>query len=1177
MADSFVHLHVHTEYSMLDGAAKLKDMFAECERLGMTAAAITDHGNMYGAYDFYKQATAAGIKPVVGIEAYMAPDSRFNKKRVLWGDPGQKADDVSASGAYTHQTIWARNNEGLHNLMKLSSRASTEGQLGKWPRMDAELVAEHSAGLMATTGCPSGEVQTRLRLGHEKEALEAAAKWRDIYGADNFFVELMDHGIEIESRVRGGLLEIAKKLAIPFVVTNDSHYTFAEDRDAHDALLCVQTGKTLQDPTRFKFDGSGYYLKSPEEMRAIDSSDAWQEGCRNTLLVAEKVDTTGMFAFQNLMPRYPVPEGMTEADYFREQVWEGMRRRFPDGVDEVHRQQVEFEIGVILQMGFPSYFLVVADFINWAKENGIRVGPGRGSAAGALIAYAMGITDLDPLAHGLIFERFLNPDRVSPPDIDIDFDERRRGDVIRYVTEKWGQDKVAQVITFGTIKAKAAIKDSARVLYGQPGYAVADRISKAMPPAVMGKDIPLSGVFDPSHKRYSEAAEVRALYETDPQVKEIIDTGRGLEGLIRNAGVHACAVIMSAEPLMDHIPVWMRPQDGSIITQFDYPTCETLGLLKMDFLGLSNLTTIDDALKNIALNGKGQVDITQVPLDDKKTYDLLGRGDTLGVFQLDGGALRDLLRLMRPDNFEDVSAVIALYRPGPMGANSHTNYALRKNKQQEIVPIHKELEEPLAEILDTTYGLIVYQEQVMAIARKVAGYSLAQADLLRRAMGKKKKEILDKEFEGFEKGMLDNGYSPEAIKTLWDILVPFADYAFNKAHSAAYGLIAYWTAYLKANFPGEYMAALLTTNSDNKDKSAIYLAECRRMGITVLPPDVNESEREFVAVGDDIRFGLGAIRNVGANVVEAIIKARKEKGKFVDFSDFLRKVDATVCNKKVVESLIKAGAFDSLGHPRKGLHMIHVEAVDAIMVTKKEEARGQFDLFGDGGGDDGVGSAFDVKIPDEQWEPKHQLTLEREMLGLYVSGHPLNGVEQVLESYSDASIARILEGDVPDGTQVTLGGILASVTRRVNKNGEPWASAQLEDLAGGIEVLFFPKSYMVHGMSVAEDAIVLVKARVAKREDRISLIANDLVVPDLSELGAQALRLKVQASRCDPKLVTSLKEVLRAHPGTTEVHLNLIINASRNTVLKLDDALRVSPTPSLMGDLKALLGPGCLG
>ncbi len=1106
----------------------------------------------------------------------MAPESRFNKKRVLWGERHQKADDVSASGAYTHQTIWARDSDGLHNLMRVSSKASTEGQLGKWPRMDAELLAEHSKGLMATTGCPSGEVQTRLRLGHDDLALEAAAKWRDIYGADNFFVEIMDHGIEIESRVRDGLLVIADKLKIPFVVTNDSHYTYKEDKEAHEALLCVQTGKTLQDPSRFKFDGTGYYLKSPDEMRAIDSSDAWQEGCRNTLVIAERVDTTGMFAFQNLMPRFPVPEGKTENEFFREQVWAGMKRRFPGGVDDVHTKQVEFEIDVILQMGFPAYFLVVADFINWAKANGIRVGPGRGSAAGALIAYAMGITDLDPLAHGLIFERFLNPDRVSPPDIDIDFDERRRGDVIRYVTDKWGSDKVAQVITFGTIKAKAAIKDSARVLYGQPGYAVADRISKAMPPAVMGKDIPLSGVFDPQHKRYTEASEVRALYDTDPQVKEIIDTGRGLEGLIRNAGVHACAVIMSAEPLIDHVPVWMRPQDGSIITQFDYPTCETLGLLKMDFLGLSNLTTIDDTMRNIELNGKPPVDLDALELTDKKTYALLSKGDTLGVFQLDGGPMRDLLRLMRPDNFEDISAVGALYRPGPMGANSHTNYALRKNKQQEITPIHPALADALEEILGKTYGLIVYQEQVMAIAQQLAGYTLGQADLLRRAMGKKKKEILDKEYEGFAAGMKNNGFPPDAIKTLWDILVPFADYAFNKAHSAAYGLISYWTAFLKANYPAEFMAALLTTNSDNKDKSAIYLAECRRMGITVLPPDVNESEREFAAIGQDIRFGLGAIRNVGANVVDSIIKSRKEKGKFVDFSDYLRKVDAAACNKKVVESLVKAGAYDSLGHPRKGLHMIHVEAVDAIMDTKKAEAIGQFDLFGAGDSTGESTGAFDVKIPDEQWESKHQLALEREMLGLYVSGHPLKGVEHVLESYSDTSIARILEGDVPDGTQVTLGGILASVTRRVNKNGEPWASAQLEDLAGGIEVLFFPKSYIVHGMSVIEDAIVLVKARVAKRDDRTSLIANDLVVPDLSEIGNQAMRLKVFAAKCNKTLVTSLKEVLVGHPGTTEVHLNLV-NGSRSTILKLDDALRVTPTPSLMGDLKALLGPGCLG
>ncbi|RZS34848.1 DNA polymerase-3 subunit alpha [Herbihabitans rhizosphaerae] len=1177
MADSFAHLHVHTEYSMLDGAAKLKDMFAECERLGMSAVAITDHGHTNGIYDFYKQATAAGIKPILGVEAYLAPASRFSKDRVRWGDPGQKQDDVSGSGAYTHQTIWARNAAGLRNLMRLSTRASFEGQLGKWPRMDAELISEHADGLMATTGCPSSDVQTRLRLGQDAEALEAAAKWRDIYGKENFFVELMDHGLDIERRVRDGLLEIARKLDLPFVVTNDSHYTYADDRDSHDALLCVQTGKTLQDPTRFKFGGDGYYLKSPDEMRAIDSSEAWLQGCRNTLLIAERVDPAGMFESQNLMPKFPIPGGQTEVEFFREQVWAGMRRRFPDGVDEEHRKQVEFEMDVIAQKGYCEYFLVVADLIGWAKSNGIRVGPGRGSAAGALVAYALGITDLDPLPHGLIFERFINPERMSPPDIDIDFDERRRGDVIRYTTEKWGEDKVAQVITFGTIKAKAAIKDSARVLFGQPGYSVADRISKVYPPAVMAKDIPLNDLFNEKHKRYNEATEVRDLYNADPQVKSIIDTGRGLEGLIRNAGVHACAVILSAEPLMDTIPLWKRPQDGSIITQFDYPTCESLGLLKMDFLGLRNLTVIDDALGNIETNGKSVPDLETLGLDDKKAYELLSRGDTLGVFQLDGGPMRDLLRLMKPDNFEDISAVGALYRPGPMGAKSHTNYALRKNNQQEITPIHPALEDDLKDILGTTYGLIVYQEQVMEIAQKLAGYSLGQADLLRRAMGKKKKEVLDAEFANFEKGMLDKNYPPAAVKTLWDILLPFSDYAFNKAHSAAYGLVSYWTAYLKANYPAEYMAALLTSVKDDKDKAAVYLAECRKMGITVLPPDVNESEREFAPVGDDIRFGLGGIRNVGANAVDSIIGARKEKGEFVDFSDYLRKVDTVACNKKVVESLIKSGAFDSLKHPRKGLFLIHTDAIDAVMDTKRAEAIGQFDLFGGGDSGDGedVGGVFDIPVPDEFWESKHQLALEREMLGLYVSGHPLNGVEHVLTAQSDTTIAAILEGSVADGQQVTLGGILASVTRRVNKNGEPWAVAQLEDLAGGIEVLFFPKTFTAVGMSVAEDAIVLVRARVAKREDRTSLIANDLAVPDLSRVDNAPMRVSMAAARCTPPLVAQLKDVLGAHPGTTEVHLKLV-NGERATMLRLDDGLRVNPSPSLMGDLKALLGPSCL-
>jgi len=566
-------------------------------------------------------------------------------------------------------------------------------------------------------------------------------------------------------------------------------------------------------------------------------------------------------------------------------------------------------MGVIERMGFCGYLLVVADFIMWAKRNGIRVGPGRGSAAGSIVSYAMGITDLDPIAFGLMFERFLNPERVSMPDIDIDFDERRRGDVIRYVTDKYGDDRVAQIITYGTIKAKAAVKDAARVL-GFP-YALGDRITKAFPPAVMGKDVPLSGIFDPDYPRYGEAGEIRALYEAEPDVKQVLETARGLEGLIRQAGVHAAGVIMCSEPLLDHVPVWKREADGAIITQFDYPSCEDLGLLKMDFLGLRNLTILDDALAGIAANRRVTLDLQSLPLDDKPTYDLLARGDTLGVFQLEGGPMRALLRSMRPDRFDDISAVNALYRPGPMGANAHNDYADRKTGRKPVVPIHPELAEPLADILDDTYGLIVYQEQVLLIAQKLAGYSVGKADLLRKAMGKNNKEILDAEFEPFAVEMRANGYSEGAIKPIWDILVPFSDYAFNKAHTASYGLVAYWTAYLKANFPAEYMAALLTSVAGDKDKSALYLSECRRMGIKVMPPDVNASAAYFTPVGTDIRFGMAAVRNVGSAVVESIVDARTAKGAFTSFSDFLRKVPVNVCNKRVIESLIKAGAFDS--------------------------------------------------------------------------------------------------------------------------------------------------------------------------------------------------------------------------------------------------------------------------
>ena len=1171
-SDSFVHLHVHTEYSMLDGAARLKDLFAETSRMGMPALAMTDHGNVFGAYDFVKQAKAAGVKPIVGMEAYVTPGtSRFDRTRVRWADGGE--NDVSGAGAYTHMTLLATDEVGLHNLFRLASLASLEGYFYK-PRIDREILSRYSAGLIGTTGCPSGEVQTRLRIGDYDKARNAAAELREVFAPGHFYLELMDHGLDIETRVRDGLLRLRDDLKLPPIATNDLHYTFEKDAAAHEVLLCVQSGKTLADPNRFKFDAQDFYLKSPAEMRR-----KWAEipeSCDNTLLVAEQVTGYGdVLGHQDLMPRFEVPAGMTEASFLTAEVDRGLARRFPGGVPDNYRKQAEYELGVIIQMGFPGYFLVVADLVRYAHEAGIRVGPGRGSAAGALVAYALGITELDPLQHGLIFERFLNPDRVSMPDVDMDFDERRRGDMIRYATEKYGEDRVSQIITYGTIKAKQAIKDSSRVL-GYP-FSTGDRITKVMPPPVMGKDVPLSGIFDPAHPRYKEAGEFRALYESDGEVKRVVDTARGLEGLKRQWGVHAAGVILSREPLLEVIPIQRREQDGAIITQFDMGACESLGLLKMDFLGLRNLTVLDDCLYNIKVNRGIDVVLEDLTLDDPAAYELLARGDTLGVFQFDGGPMRALLRSMRPTSFDDISAVGALYRPGPMGANAHNDYADRKNGRKPVVPIHPELAESLAEILGETYGLIVYQEQVMAIAQKVAGYSLGKADLLRRAMGKKKKEVLDKEFVPFSTGMKENGYSEAAIKTLWDILVPFSDYAFNKAHSAAYGLISYWTAYLKANFKAEYMAALLTSLKDDKEKSAVYLNECRRQGIRVLPPDVNSSEANFTTVGQDIRFGLTAVRNVGENVVASIVATRKAKGEFADFSDFLKKVDPVACNKKVVESLIKAGAFDSLGHHRKGLMAVFDQAVDSYLAAKKVEATGQFDLFGpdDGGGDAVLDDVFAVTVPTGEWDKMGKLAFEREMLGLYVSDHPLLGVEHVLAAHSELTIGALHTDQVGDGQQIVLAGILSSVLRRVNKSGAPWASAVLEDLEGQVEVLFFPQTYAQVAVSVTEDAIVVVKGRVDRREDVAKLIAAELSTPDLSDGPRGPVVVSLQAARCTPPVVERLREVLSTHPGTTEVQLQLV-SGERRTSLRVADGFRVAATPALMGDLKALLGPTCL-
>ncbi len=1155
MTDSFVHLHVHTEYSMLDGAARVKELFAEAARMGMPALAVTDHGNLYGAYDFYQQGRAAGVKPILGIEAYLAPGSRYDKTKV--------------AKEYSHLTLLASNERGWANLVQLASRASLEGYYYK-PRMDRELLAQYSEGLIATSGCLASEVNQLLLRDDVAGARTTMGEYADIFGRGNFYVEVMRHGIADQDKTHPMLVQLAQEVGLPLVATNDLHYTHQKDSVAHEVLLCVQTGATLADPNRFRFEADEFYLKSPAQMR-----DLWRDlpaACDSTLEIAERCE----FHFEdgkNLLPTFPIPEGYTEESWFRAEVERGMHWRYGANPSERVRAQVQYELGVIVQMGFPAYFLVVADLIRYANENGIRVGPGRGSAAGCTVSYCLGITGLDPLKYGLIFERFLNPERVSMPDIDMDFDERRRGDMIRYATERYGEDRVAQIITFGTIKAKQAIRDSARVL-GMP-YNVGDRLSKLMPAPVMGRDYSLSDCFERNPEKpegYAQAAELRKACEESEDDRRVLETARGLEGLKRQAGVHAAGVVICRDPLTDHIPVWRREADGAIITQFDMNTVEKLGLLKMDFLGLRNLTVLEDCLAHIRANLGETVVLEDVPLDDQPTYDLLCRGESIGVFQLEGGPMRSLMRSLQPNCFDDVSALIALYRPGPMGAGMHIDFVERKHGRRKVTYEHPDLEEVLGE----TYGVVVYQEQVMTVAQKMAGYTLGEADELRRAMGKKKREVLAKEKEKFCEGFVTQGYERKLGEKMFSILEPFADYAFNKAHSAGYGLLSYWTAYLKAHYPSEFMAALLTSVKDNRDQSALYLHECRTMGIKVLPPDVNESDLNFTPRGTDIRFGLSAIRNVGENVVGSIIATRRAKGRYTGFHDFLRKVESSVCNKRVVESLVKAGSFDSLGHTRKGLIQVHAEAIDACLETKRAEAIGQFSLFGDAADAEAAPAGVpEVPIPLEEWDKTTLLGYEREMLSLYVSDHPLFGVEHVLAQHTDTKLSDISAGLTADGAVVTCGGILSSLARKMTKRGEPYAQAVLEDLVGAVDVWFFPTTYAKCSTLLAEDAVVVVKAKVDRREDVAKLVVMDVTRPELAESPRGPVVIRLDAPRCTEPVVDQLKEVLGCHPGRTEVQLHLV-SGERTTVLRLDEGLRVAPTASLMADLKQLLGPAAV-
>jgi len=1151
---------------MLDGAARVGEVIEAVARDGQPAVAITDHGNLYGAVEFYKAATAGGVKPIIGIEAYLTPGSRFDR-------PPRRED------LRYHITLLAMDQTGYQNLVKLASRAFLEGFYYK-PRMDLELLAEHAGGLVAGTGCLGGQVPQLLapdaydeegNVGVERDhraAVEAAATYQDIFGKENLFVEIMDHGVPAQQRVLPDLVGLAAEIGAPLLASNDCHYTRPDQAEAHDALLCIQTGAQMSDEGRFSFQGSGYYVKTAEEMRALFPDDEFPGACDNTLLVAERADVRMEFG-RILLPQFPVPAGTSETAYLRELVRGGAHERYGAPVPAAVEDRIQFELRMIEDMGFPAYFLIVWDLMRHAREERIRTGPGRGSAASSIVSYCLRITDLDPLEYGLIFERFLNPGRRQMPDIDMDFDERYRGEMIRYVSERYGSDHVAQIITFSTMKGRQALRDSARVL-GFP-YAVGDKVAKAMPAAILGREATLTRCLEPpgdavddsGRDQYANAAGLRELYETDPDCRRVIDTARGIEGLRRQDSIHAAAVVISPCPLTDIVPIQQKGEDAEIVTQFEMHAIEDLGLLKMDFLGLRNLSTIERALELIEATSGSRPHIETVPLDDPVVYAMLSRGESMGVFQLEGTGMRALMRNLRPDRFEDLIALISLYRPGPLGAGTHNLYADRKNGRVSVEYPHPDL----TGVLEETYGIMVYQEQVMQAAQIMAGFSMAEADMLRKAMGKKIPAVMAQQEHKFVDGCVSQGHSETLGRELFEMIAHFAGYGFNKPHAAGYAVIAFQTAWLKAHHPAEYMAALLTSSKRDKDRTALYLNECRTMGVRVLVPDINQSDSDFVARDGTVLFGLSAIRNVGEGVVDMITAAREE-GPFTDFRNFVERVDQMALNKRTVESLIKAGGFDSTGAPRKGLLAVHEHVIDVVMSRRRNEDMGQFTLFG---GDDPSLQTDELSIPDIEWDKPIRLGFEKEMLGLYVSDHPLFGVEAALRAAVTTGIPGL--ADEKDRSTVTIGGIVGSISRRYTRNGEPMIFFQLEDLEGSVEVVCFPRTVTEYGTMVQADAVVLISGRVDNRGDSVKLIVGSITEPDLT--GEAAIRLRVPGVRMSRDLAGRLRAVLANHPGPAPVFLHMT-GEGDDTVVRLGDEHNVEPRSALYAELRELLGPAAL-
>ena len=1334
MADSFVHLHQHTEYSMLDGAARIGDVVNAAVQDGQPAMGITDHGNMYGVLDFYRACNDAGVKPIIGSELYMAHEHRDERLQLR----GSKVDDSGGEAeggkkAYYHLTTLVENATGYKNLIQLSSRAFMEGYYRK-PKIDWDILEEHSEGLIVTTGCLGGHVlQSMMNQGFDA-ACEKAGRLLDIFGRDHLFVEIQDHGIPEQKTTNPELVRLAKRLKLPLLATNDSHYVHQGDAVAHDALLCVQTGSQMSDPDRFRFHGDHHYLKTAEEMRYLFREV--EVACDNSLWIAERCELEIEFG-KPLLPNFPLPEGFTDDDeYLRHLTFEGARERWGDEMTDDIVDRLNFELKTISDMGFSSYFIITWDLIKHARDTNIRVGPGRGSAAGCAVAYTLRITDLDPIKYDLLFERFLNPSRISMPDIDMDFDSRYRDEMIRYAAERYGRDRVAQIVTFSTIKARAAVRDAARVL-GKP-YAVGDRVAKAMPPLVMGRDTPLYACLE-EHPKYKDgykmAADIRQMYHEDPDAREVIEVAKGLEGLRRGDGIHAAAVVITKDPLTDYLPIQRKPEagkdpeDAPVVTQYEMGGVESLGLLKMDFLGLRNLDVISDALDLIESTRGIRIDIDNLGLDDQPTYDLLARGDSIGVFQLESTPMRALMRSLAPTEFEDVAALVALYRPGPMAANMHNDYADRKNGRKPVDYQHDDAKE----VLGDTYGLMIYQESMMRIAQKFAGYSLAEADNLRKAClpagslmrtpngtvpiehalvsmdprvltvdtdtgaphfdrlqdvwsvgvkpvyrvstalghsieatsnhpmlvndqwvevgaiaagdliarsveptepvrpeqspvqvrpragtmrgallwdtvvdveyvgekecfdfrmenderpyavvedflvhncGKKNKELIAKERVKFTDGCEATGYGKDLGTAWFDIIEPFADYAFNKSHAYGYGFISYQTAFLKANYPAEYLAALLTSVKTSLEKAAIYLAECRTMGIEVVVPDVNASASDFTpditpleGGGEERRilFGLSAVRNVGSGLVEHIVTERDENGPYTDFYDFCQRVNTGVLNKKTIESLIKAGSFDSMGHPRQGLLDVYEQIIDQTVARRKEHDMGVMSLFADASDD---APAFDERtpIPQRDFEKKLRLAFEKEMLGLYVSDHPLLGAEQALRKKIDCGVLELSE--VEDGTRRTVGGVVTGLQRKWTKKGELMAVFTLEDLQGSIEVMVFPRTMAEIGHLLVDDSVIILGARVDKRDETPKLIATDIELFEPMAEGEPPLRLHIPVTRLNDATVDRLKELFIDFPGDSEVYIML----GDAKVLRLPDQYTVSVRSGLVGELRALLG-----